>query len=145
MYQQWGMRFQVAYVPGKAGIILFLSKKDTFEGLRLKTYFAANFLVAWNLLKFGMPTLFVLKNVPVFFQEGRKICIILHEKPTLLLFPHPNNVGFQSLRAKTLCMCVLCYWRGGGGGGGDGGGRWSLKNTFEACFPLVKKKTQEIF
>ena len=32
----------------------------------------------------------------------------------------PNNVGFRSLRAKTLCVCLLRYWWKGGGGVGGG-------------------------
>ena len=94
-------------------------------------YFVAIFQVAQNRLKFGMSTLFVLKNVPVFFfQECRTIWTKVRQiqppppPPPLSLCPSPNNVGFQSLRAKTLkhCACLLRYWWGGGGGVREGRG-----------------------
>ena len=56
--------------------------------------------------------------------------------PSLCL--SPNNLGFQSLRAKSLCVCVLRYWRGRG-------------VDFQECVwslivsPLVAKKIQDIF
>ena len=48
--------------------------------------------------------------------------------PPLPLCSSPNNVKFRSLRAKTLCMCLLRYWREIEGGGGG----WTFKNVFEA-------------
>ena len=84
------------------------------------TYFAAILQVAPNPLKYGMPTLFVWKNVRLFFQEGGIIWTKLrenppnHPPPPPPLCPSPNNVGFWSLRAQTLCVCVLRYWRAGG-------------------------------
>ena len=55
--------------------------KGPIEGLHGREAYVP-ILLAWNPLKFGMPTLFVLNNVPVcFFQEGRKICTILRENP----------------------------------------------------------------
>ena len=57
-----------------------------------------------------------------------------------LFSPSPNNVGFRSLRANTLCVCLLRYWRKVGGRGVDFQERvWSLVS------PLVEKKTQGIF
>ena len=103
------------------------------------TYFVAIFQVARNPLKFGMPILFVLKHVPVFFfQESRKIWTKLHENPSPLC-PSPNIVGFRSLRTKTLCMCVF-YAIGGWGGGGLS--RACLKPRFPAC---EKEKQRDIF
>ena len=46
---------------------------DTFEGLCGREAYVPIFQVAPNPLKFGMPTLFVLKNVRFSFQEDRKI------------------------------------------------------------------------
>ena len=79
------------------------------------TAFAVIFQVAGNPLKFGMQTLFVIKNACFFFQEGRKICILLRENPSLpLLCLYPNNVGFRSLRDKTLRVCfTLLEGKGG--------------------------------
>ena len=48
---------------------------------------------------------FCVKKCPCFFQECRKIWTKLRQIP--LLCPSPNNVGFRSLRAKTLCMCLI--------------------------------------
>ena len=67
-------------------------------------YFIAIFQVAQNRLKVGMSTLFVLKNVLLFV-------IFFSAEKCLSLCPSPNNVGFQSLRAKTLCVCLLRHWR----------------------------------
>ena len=65
--------------------------------------------------------------------------------PPPLLCLSPSNVGFQSLRAKTLCVCLLCYWwRGGGGGVREGRGGWTFKNVFEA-FCLWKKMQGHFF
>ena len=84
------------------------------------TYFGAIFQVARNPLKFGMPILFVLKNVPVFFfQESRKMWTKLHafhhlmEGPILTtsLIHLPlkgwENVHFELLdiRLQTCCYC----------------------------------------
>ena len=80
-----------------------------------------------------MSTLFVLKNVPVVFfyknaETWTKLCQIQPPPLPLPLCSSPNNVEFRSLRAKTLCMCLLRCWREieGGGGGGcekvEGGG-----------------------
>ena len=65
-----------------------------------------------------------LKNVPVGFfvfnkaEKYAKYYVKIHPNPSpppLFLCLYPNNVGFRSLRAKTLCMCVF-YAIGGGGG-----------------------------
>ena len=65
---------------------------------------------------------FCVKKYPcISLQECRKIWTKLRENPSPpSLCPSPNNVGFWSLRAKTLCMCFLRYWREVGGGGGSG-------------------------
>ena len=96
------------------------------------TYFVAIFQVARNPLKFGMPILFLLKNVPVvfFFEESRKIWTKLHKNPPI--------VGLLSLRTKTLCMCVLRHWRGRRAEGGWG--RLS-RACLKPCFPACGKKT----
>ena len=62
----------------------------------------------------------------------------------------PNNVEFRSLRAKTLCMCLLHYWREIEGGGGGwckkvGGVGWTFKNVFEALLPHLWKKKPGTF
>ena len=113
-------------------------------------YFVAIFKVAPNRLKFGMSTLFVLKNIPVgFFSRMQKhMDKIVSNSIPLPLCSSPNNVEFQPLRAKTLCMYLLCYWREIEGGGCEkvGGGGWTFKNVFEALLPrLWKKKTQGHF
>ena len=96
------------------------------EGGGVCTFFVASFQVARNLLKFGMPTLFVLKNVPVFlFSRRQKNMDQIMRKstpppplPPLSLRRSPNIVGFRALRTKTLCMCVF-YAIGGEAGGGS--------------------------
>ena len=106
------------------------------------TYFVAIFQVARNPLKFGMPTLLVLKRSMLFFQEGRKIWTNMCENPpppppllSLSLSLSPNIVGFRSLRTKTLCMCV-CY--------GIGGGR-DFQECLRPRFPTCGKKTWTFF
>ena len=83
-----------------------------------------------------------------FFFKKAEILAQVHENPPtpmyhpLPLSLSPKNIGFWSLRAKTLCMCVLRYWRGlGGGGGGVGLSRTCLK----PCFPTCGKKHRDIF
>ena len=110
-----------------------------------RDYFVAIFQVAQNQLQFGMSTLFVLKNVPVFFfQECRKIWTKLHQiQPSPLpLCPSPNNVEIWSLRAKTLCVCVcVCVCvsfmllEGDEGGGGE-----LSRMCLKPCFPACEKK-----
>ena len=57
------------------------------------TYFVAIVQVAWNPLKFGMPILFVLKNVPeLFFQEGRKIWTKLQKSQHAKFQRIPSNL-----------------------------------------------------
>ena len=77
-------------------------------------------------LKFAMSTLFVKMSLFFFFKKaekhGQNCAKIQPPFPLSPLCVSANNVGFRSLRAKTLCVCVSCYWRvqdeGGGGGGG---------------------------
>ena len=71
------------------------------------------FQVAQNPLKFATLTFFVWNNVRVFFSRRQKIWPKLRENHPPLC-PSPNNVGYQSSRAKTLCVCFH-YCRGGGG------------------------------
>ena len=53
--------------------------------------------------------------------------------PPPLLCPSPNNVGFRSLRAKTLCVpFTLLVVVGGEKGRGVGG--WTFKNVCGALF-----------
>ena len=106
-------------------------------------YFVAIFQVAQNRLKFGMSTL-VLKKMPLcfFFKNagnyGQNCVKFNTPPPPPPLFPSPNNVGFRSLRAQTLCVCLLRYWREGVGvlQGGQ------LKLSFPAC---GKKNYRDIF
>ena len=101
-------------------------------------YFVAIFQVAPNRLKFGMSTLFVLKNVPVGFFS---LCQINPPPP---LYSSPNNVEFRSLRAKTLSFTLL---EGDWGGGCKkvGGGELS-RMCLKSCFPACgKKKDRNIF
>ena len=66
----------------------------------------------------------------------------LHRK-NLILATAPLAVRGWSLRAKTLCVCLLRYWREMGGGGGGckkGRGGWTFKNVFEALLPHLWKK-----
>ena len=112
-------------------------------------YFVAIFQVAPNRLKFGMSTLFVLKGA-IFSRMQKiwkKLCQIHPPPPPALpLCSSRNNVEFRSLRAKTLCMCLLRYWREiEGGGGGGGGGWWTFKNVFEALPPCLWKKNTGTF
>ena len=72
--------------------------------------FVAIFQVAQNALKFAMSTLFCVKKCPCVFSRKAEMDKIVRTPLPLSL--SPNNVGFWSLRAKTLCVCVLCYWRG---------------------------------
>ena len=96
---------------------------------QLSDYFVVIFQVAQNRLKFGMSAVFVLRKCACFFfQEWhRKIWTKSYEiEPPLC--PSPNNVGFGSLRAKTLCVSFTLLEEGGWGvcvcvcGGGGGGG-----------------------
>ena len=89
-----------------------------------------------------------------FFQEcrniWRKLCQIQPPPPSLPLCPSPNTVEFRSLRAKTLCMCLLRYWReierGGLREGRGGGGVNSQECVCSLASPLVEKtKTQGHF
>ena len=89
---------------------------------------------------------FCVKKCPwFFFQECRKLWTKLHQiqtppPPSLHLCPSPNNVEFRSLRDKTLCMCLLRYWREIEGG---------RKVNFQECVwslasPLVEKKHRDV-
>ena len=92
----------------------------------------------------GIASLVVLNNIPVFFSRMQKNMEKIASNsifPLPLLCLSPNNIGFRSLRAKILCVCLLHYWWGGGGC--EKGGGWTFKNVFEAWFPrLWKKKLQ---
>ena len=62
---------------------------------------------------------FCVKKCPCicFFKNAERYgqnCVKFNPPPPPLLCPSPNNVGFRSLRVKTLCVCLLRYWRGGG-------------------------------
>ena len=61
---------------------------------------------------------FCVKKCPVIFSRRQnnmdKIARKSPQPPPPPLCPSPNNVGFWSLRAQTLCVCVLRYWRAGG-------------------------------
>ena len=91
---------------------------------------------------------FCVKKCPcVFFKNAQKMDKIVWNSspppPPDPLCSSPNNVGFRSLRAKTLCVCLSRYWRRWGGGGewGEKGrGRWTSKNVFEALLPHLWKK-----
>ena len=65
----------------------------------LNDYFVAIFQVAPNRLKFGMSTLFVLKNVPVFFPQGgsKASNTFLKVHPPCLLTPPPppSSISLQ--------------------------------------------------
>ena len=82
-------------------------------------YFVAIFQVAPNRLKFGMSTLFVLKNVPVFFIKNAdkicgKNCVKFNTPPPSPPPPSPSvskQCRISIFEAKTLCMCLLRYWR----------------------------------
>ena len=106
----------------------FLSQCVQIEGLHLREAYVPISLQFVNLLWIHWNWL--------------TLCYKMPPPPPLSLSPSPNKVGFRSLRAKTLCICVLRYWRGGGGGEVDFQGRvWSL---FEALIPrLWKKKRQK--
>ena len=112
-------------------------------------YFIAIFQVAQNWLKFGMSTLFVLKNVPVFFKNAEKYgqnCVKLNPLPSLC--PSPNNVGFWYLRAKTQSMCLLRFWWGRGEGGnekGRGEGVDFQERVWRLVSLLVEKNCRDIF
>ena len=102
--------------------------------------FVAIFHVAQNPLKLAMSTLFVLKNVRVFFSKRQKNMDNIAWKsttPNLSLYPSPNKPKISTLRAKSLCVCVLRYWRVGGGGGGCEIGGGTFKKVFEALFPRL--------
>ena len=115
-------------------------------------YFVAIFQVAQNRLKFGMSTPFVLKHVPVFFfknaEKYGQSCVKFNATPPPPpLCPSPNNIGFRSLRAKTLCVCLLRYWRevlGGGGGARRAGGGLS-RMCLKPCFPTCERNRRDIF
>ena len=62
----------------------------------------------------------------------------------------PNNIGYQSLRAKTLCMWLLRYWREVGGlqelrGRGGGGGVYFQEHVWSLVSLLVEKDAGTFF
>ena len=92
-------------------------------------YFVAIFQVAPNRLKFGMSTLFVLKNVPVFFfpQAGKQVFKhILESSPPAFSHPPPPPPSIPSNSIKDTCSVLALkdrnstlFWdeqRGRGGG-----------------------------
>ena len=106
------------------------------------TYFVVIFQVARNPLKFGVPILFVLKNVPVFFSKAEKHgpnCT----KPAL---PPPSPcVRLQTELKHCACVCFTPLEGGGGKQKGGLGVGWTFKRVFEALFPRLWKKTQGHF
>ena len=113
--------------------------------------FLAIFQVAQNWLKFGMSTLFVLKNVPVvfFFKNAEKYgqnCVKL-TPPLSSSKQHRISIP-ESQNTVRVSFTLLDGGRGGGGGGGvvrsaagDGLSRMCLK----PCFPAGGKKNTDIF
>ena len=106
-----------------------------------------------------MPILFVLKTCSCgfFFKKAEKYgpnYTKIHSTPPPPTppppspppCPSPNIAGFQSLRTKTLCMCVF-YAIGGGGGqkGGEGRRGGIFKSVFGASFSQLVKKNRDIF
>ena len=83
--------------------------------------------------------LFVLKNVR-FLRKAEKYRQNCAKSPAPLS-PSPNNVGFRSLRAKTLSVCVLRYC-GGGGKERAGLSRMCLRPCFPPC---GKKSHRDVF
>ena len=81
----------------------------------------------------------------IFYKKAAKYgqnCVKFPPPPPHLC-PSPNNLGFQSLRAKTLCVFYAIEEDGGGGGeGGRGGG--GFKNLFEALWHFFKEKESQL-
>ena len=96
-------------------------------------YFVAIFQVAHNQLKFGMSTLFVLKNVPVFFFKNAdnygQNCVEFNTPP-----PPPS---------LSVCACA-CAFHAIGGRLRRGGGELS-RMCLKPCFPTCGKKNTDIF
>ena len=94
-------------------------------------------------------TLFVLKKVPVvsFFKNAEEY----GQNCMKLMPPLPLSISKQHRISilesqKTLCMCLLRYWREVGVARSAREGGWTFKNVFEALFPpLVEKETQGHF
>ena len=84
---------------------------------------------------------------PELFSRSRKsmdkLCENPPPPPPPSSGPSPNNLGFQSLRAKTLCMCVLRYWGVGGQDKGEWGGL--SRTCLKPCFLWQKKHTGTFF
>ena len=105
-------------------------------------YFIAIFQAVPNRLKFGMSTLFVLRNVPFSRMQKHGQKWVKFNPPPLPLCLSPNNVEFRSLRA---CVFYAIGGRLRGGGVQEGGGGWTFKNVFEALLPCLWKKPTGTF
>ena len=108
-------------------------------------YFVAIFQVAQNRLKFGMSTLFVLKNVCFYLKNAEKYgqnCVKFNPPPPPLLSVSKQrriSILESQNTVRVSCTLLVAWWGGGGGGGGGGcekgGGlsRMCLKPCFPAC------------
>ena len=109
-----------------------------------------------NRLKFGMSTLFVLKNVPVFVFKNAGKCGQNSSNSTPPP-PPPLSVRLQIsiFECQNTVHVSLRYWREtevGGGGRGEGGGGCEKGGglNFQECVwslasPLVEKNTGTFF
>ena len=107
----------------------------------VSTYFVAIFQVARNPLKFGMLTLFVSKNVPVFFfpQAGKRGFKHALESPHPPLPPPPPSNVVKHTHAQCFSSQgseSYNVWRRTQGGGGGGGFSCNLVHIF---LPFEKK------
>ena len=117
-------------------------------------YFVAIYQVPPNRLKFGMPTLFVLKNVPVFFfpqagKQGFKHILESSPPPPLSCTPPPPpSISLQYRKRHMHSVLALKdrnstlfgdEQRGGGGGG------WIWHNFVHMFLHSWKKTTGTFF
>ena len=91
-----------------------------------------------------MSTLFVLKNIPVFFfknaEKYGQNCIIF-TPPSLSVSKQRRISILESQNTVRVSFTLLI-----GGGGATRAGGWTFKNVYEALFPrLWKKKCRDIF
>ena len=114
-------------------------------------YFVAIFQVAPNRLKFGMSTLFVLKNVPVYFfsrMQNNTDKIASNSTPPSLSVSKQRRISiFEGQNTVRVCFTLLEEdWGGGGGGVREGRGVGELSRMcLKPCLPACEKRSRGTF